>query len=41
MPILGGALVIGLLAKRMTWREWGLLAAWILIITAKYWIKGR
>jgi hypothetical protein len=41
LPILFAALAFGLLAKRMTWREWMALTFIILVVIAKYYIKGR
>jgi hypothetical protein len=41
LPILFGALAFGLLAKRMTWREWTALTVWIVVIIVKYYIKGK
>jgi len=41
LPILFSALAFGLLAKRMTWREWIFLTFIILIVTAKYYVRGH
>ena len=40
LPIVFFAIGIGLLAKRMGPREWGVLGLWIAIVIARYWIKG-
>ena len=41
LPILFAALAFGLLAKRMSWREWTALTVWVLIVIARYYQKGH